>query len=114
MPIIITLIVSLILLIGGVSLCFTIARHDALVFTMIEYLTVVLVLLVCGNLMVYWQTRRDTKSSSISKRSLTKEHTIPDESQRQPSFTLTTDREFYTHLPAVTTELISFRPGDRS
>ena len=34
--ILITLIVSLVLLIGGVSLCFTIARHDALVFTMIE------------------------------------------------------------------------------
>ena len=115
--ILITLIVSLVLFVGGVSLCFTLARHDALVFTMIEYLTVVLVLLVCGNLMVYWWTRGRARTSSTSQKSLTSHHTlpIPETYQREASFTLTPDREFYPHPSlSVTTDLIPFRPGDRS
>jgi len=67
LKLLITLLISLVAIAFAASLCFAIASEKALVFALIEYLTLVALLLCIGNLIVHWIQKMRTKRQRLAR-----------------------------------------------
>lgn len=67
LKLLITLMISLVAIGFAASVCFAIASEKALVFALIEYLTLVALLLCVGNLVVHWVQKARTKRQRAAR-----------------------------------------------
>jgi hypothetical protein len=95
-----TLILALIGIGFAASLCFAIASQKALVFSLIEYLAMVAVLLSVGNLAVSWNQRRYAARLAGRHRFRRRGAVVASEEPNGPRLRIVTDPNWLKNLPS--------------